>query len=291
MGGRTAVSGCRSGFTPRGGALDRGIKPLLQGFGRWLAEWTIGNNLHSMNTPISRRDALKTLGAGAALLGLGLTQGRTQTKTAQAAAPQPFILPKLGYAYDALEPHIDARTMEIHHTKHHQAYINNANQALAGHPDLLGLEAQALLQRLESIPEKIRTAVRNNVGGHHNHSLFWKVINPQGGGEPSGALAAAIVRDFGSVTAFRTQFAEASMKRFGSGWAWLSLKDGALKVHSTANQDSPLSEGATPLLGLDVWEHAYYLHYQNRRAEYVAAFWNIVNWTQIGANLVAAGSA
>jgi Fe-Mn family superoxide dismutase len=147
------------------------------------------------------------------------------------------------------------------------------------------------LQRLDSVPEKIRTAVRNNVGGHYNHSLFWQVIKPQGEGEPSGALAAGIVRDFGSVAAFKTQFAEAAMKRFGSGWAWLSLKEGKLRVHSTANQDSPLSDGATPLLGLDVWEHAYYLHYQNRRADYVAAFWSIVNWTQVETNFAAVGAA
>jgi Fe-Mn family superoxide dismutase len=248
-------------------------------------------NLHSMNTPISRRDALKTLGAGAALLGLGMATGRAQSTSATVTAPQPFALPKLGYAYDALAPHIDARTMEIHHTKHHQAYINNANQALSGFPELHGLDAAALLQRLDSVPEKIRTTVRNNVGGHHNHSLFWQVIKPQGGGEPSGALAAAIVRDFGSLAAFRAQFAEAAMKRFGSGWAWLSLKAGTLRVHSTANQDSPLSEGATPLLGLDVWEHAYYLHYQNRRADYVAAFWNIVNWPQVETNFAAGGAA
>ena len=241
-----------------------------------------------MKTPISRRDALKTLGAGAALLGLGLTAGRAESTTA--SAPQPFTLPKLGYAFDALEPHIDARTMEIHHSKHHQAYINNANQALAGFPELHGLDAAALLRRLDSVPEKIRPAVRNNVGGHHNHSLFWQVIKPQGGGEPTGALAAAIVRDCGSLAAFKSQLTDAAMKRFGSGWAWLSLKEGTLRVHSTANQDSPLSEGATPLLGLDVWEHAYYLHYQNRRADYVAAFWNIVNWTQVEKNL-AAGSA
>ena len=244
-----------------------------------------------MNTPISRRDALKTLGAGAALLGLGLATGRAQSKTATVNAPQPFTLPQLGYAYDALTPHIDARTMEIHHTKHHQAYINNANQALAGFPELHGLDATALLQRLDSVPEKIRTAVRNNVGGHHNHSLFWQVIKPQGGGEPSGALAAAIIRDFGSLAAFKTQFAEAAMKRFGSGWAWLSLKEGSLHVHSTANQDSPLSEGALPLLGLDVWEHAYYLHYQNRRADYVAAFWSIINWPQVESNFAAGGAA
>ena len=240
-----------------------------------------------MNTPISRRDALKTLGAGAALLGLGLTTGRASASTAGATA-QPFALPPLGYAYDALAPHIDARTMEIHHTKHHQAYINSANQALAKYPAWQAKTAEDLLRDLDAVPADIRTAVRNHVGGHHNHALFWRVIGPQGGGAPGGALAAAITRDFGSVAAFQAQFADAAMKRFGSGWAWLSVKDGTLKVHSTANQDSPLSEGATPLLGLDVWEHAYYLNYQNLRADYVGAFWKIVHWPQVEASFAVA---
>lgn len=196
---------------------------------------------------------------------------------------QPFTLPPLGYAYDALEPDIDARTMEIHHTKHHQAYINNANHALATHPELKARSAEALLRDLPAVPETIRTAVRNNVGGHVNHSLFWKVIAPGGAAEPVGELGAALPGTFGSVAAFKAKFSDAAMKRFGSGWAWLSLKDGALQVHSTANQDSPWSEGAVPLLGLDVWEHAYYLHYQNRRAEYVDAFWKVLNWTQADA--------
>jgi Fe-Mn family superoxide dismutase len=240
--------------------------------------------------PISRRDALRTIGAGAALLGLGVTWVRAQTPAAGTAAadPQPFTLPGLGYAYDALEPHIDARTMEIHHTKHHQAYITNANKALSSYPDLHGLNAETLLRQLDSVPAAIRTTVRNNVGGHHNHALFWRVIGPQGGGVPAGRLAAAINRDFGSMDVFKAQFADAAIKRFGSGWAWLSLKEGTLIVHSTANQDSPLLEAATPLLGLDVWEHAYYLYYQNRRADYAAAFWNLVNWPQVQANLDAA---
>lgn len=241
-----------------------------------------------MDTPISRRAALKTLGAGAALFGLGLVSGRAQAPADAAGTPQPFSLPPLGYAYDALAPHIDAETMKIHHTKHHQAYINSANQALAKYPEWQGKTAEELLRNLEAVPADIRTAVRNHVGGHHNHALFWRVIGPQGGGAPGGALAAAIGRDLGSFAAFQAQFTDAAMKRFGSGWAWLSVKDGALKVHSTANQDSPLSEGATPLLGLDVWEHAYYLNYQNRRADYVSAFWKIVHWPEVEASFAAA---
>jgi Fe-Mn family superoxide dismutase len=221
-------------------------------------------------------------------LGLGLATGRAQAAAPVAAAAQPFTLPPLGYAYDALAPHIDARTMEIHHTKHHQAYINSANQALAKFPEWQTKTAEELLRNLDAVPADIRTAVRNHVGGHHNHALFWRVIGPQGGGAPGGVLATAIARDFGSLAAFQAQFADAAMKRFGSGWAWLSVKDGALKVHSTANQDSPLSEGATPLLGLDVWEHAYYLNYQNRRADYVSAFWKIVHWPEVEASFAAA---
>lgn len=237
---------------------------------------------------LSRRDALKTLGAGAALLGMGAMSLRSFAAetpvAATASGVQPFTLPELGYPYAALAPNIDAKTMEIHHSKHHQSYIANANAALADQPKLQRLSAEAILADLSDVPEKIRTAVRNNVGGHVNHSFFWKVIGPAQGGEPRGELAGAITKKFGSFAAFKTQFGEAAMKRFGSGWAWLSVKDGELTVHSTPNQDSPLSEGAIPVLGLDVWEHAYYLHYQNRRADYVAAFWNVVNWEQAGAN-------
>ncbi|HYP17581.1 MAG TPA: superoxide dismutase [Opitutus sp.] len=245
---------------------------------------------------MSRRDALKTLGAGAALIGLsGLslrgaaaeaTASKQSVRTAAAggATPQPFALPELGYAYDALAPHIDAQTMEIHHTKHHKAYIDNANKALADHPELQRLSAEDLLRDLSVVPEKIRTTLRNNVGGHVNHALFWKTIGPKTGGAPQGALATALAKSFGSIDEFKKQFADAAMKRFGSGWAWLSVKDANLQVHSTANQDSPLMEGAVPLLGLDVWEHAYYLHYQNRRADYVTAFWNVVNWEQVSAS-------
>ena len=194
----------------------------------------------------------------------------------------PFTLPDLPYPHNALEPHIDARTMEIHHGKHHKAYIDNANAALEKHPALAGKPAEDLLRDLNAVPEAIRTAIRNNAGGHANHSLFWTVMSPKGGGKPSGDLAAAIDKAFGGFDAFKQQFETAAKTRFGSGWAWLSVKkDGSLVVSSTANQDSPLSEGMAPLLGLDVWEHAYYLHYQNRRPDYVAAFWNVVNWGEV----------
>jgi Fe-Mn family superoxide dismutase len=194
----------------------------------------------------------------------------------------PYELPKLAYAYDALEPHIDARTMEIHHTKHHQAYINNVNAALESHPDLLAKQVETLVAELNSLPEAVRTAVRNNGGGHANHSLFWKVMGPGKGGEPKGDVAKAIESSFGDFGAFKDAFGKAAMGRFGSGWAWLvSDKAGKLQVVSTANQDSPLTDGLKPVLGLDVWEHAYYLNYQNRRADYVAAWWNVVNWDEV----------
>jgi len=199
-----------------------------------------------------------------------------------------FKLPPLPYAYDALEPHIDARTMEIHHTKHHQAYIDNANAALEKHPNLASKSVEDLLRDLNAIPEDIRGVIRNHGGGHANHSLFWTVLSV-GGGKPSGELAAAIDKAFGGFDAFKTQFETAAKTRFGSGWAWLSVKkDGALAVSSTANQDSPLSEGMTPILGLDVWEHAYYLKYQNRRPDYVVAFWNVVNWDEVARRMKAA---
>ncbi len=199
-------------------------------------------------------------------------------------------LPALPYAYDALEPHIDARTMEIHHSKHHQGYVNNLNAALEGHPDLQAKSVEDLLRGINDVPEGIRQAVINNGGGHANHSLFWKCMTPGGGGAPSGALADAINGTFGSFETFQAQFETAAKTRFGSGWAWFGLhSDGKLHVGSTANQDSPLMFGHTPLLGLDVWEHAYYLKYQNRRPDYVRAFWNVVNWAQVAANLAAAG--
>lgn len=200
----------------------------------------------------------------------------------------PYTLPALPYAYDALEPHIDARTMEIHHTKHHQAYINNVNTALGDSP-LATKSVEDLITDLTAVPENIRTAVRNNGGGHANHSLFWTVLSPKGGGTPTGALAAAIDKACGSFDAFKEQFGKAATTRFGSGWAWLSVKaDGTLVVESTANQDSPLSDGRTPILGLDVWEHAYYLNYQNRRPDYITSFWNLVNWAEVDRRFAAA---
>ncbi len=192
-----------------------------------------------------------------------------------------YTLPELPYAYDALEPHIDARTMEIHHTKHHQAYINNVNAALEGHADLAGKSICDLMRGLASVPEDIRTAVRNNGGGHSNHSLFWTILSPNGGGNPAGELGEAITSTFGGFDQFKEKFNKAAATRFGSGWAWLSVDGGKLVVESTANQDTPLSEGLTTILGLDVWEHAYYLNYQNRRPDYVSAFWNVVNWDEV----------
>ncbi len=199
-----------------------------------------------------------------------------------------YELPKLPYAFDALEPHIDARTMEIHHGKHHQAYVTNVNKALEGQAALSAKSVEALISDLNSVPEAIRTAVRNNGGGHANHSMFWTSMKKGGGGEPGGALSAAIAAAFGNVAGFKEKFNAAGMGRFGSGWAWLSLNKGVLEVHSTANQDSPLMEGKKPLLGCDVWEHAYYLNYQNRRADYLAAWWNVVNWDAVAARYAAA---
>ncbi|MEZ5943343.1 MAG: superoxide dismutase [Planctomycetaceae bacterium] len=199
-----------------------------------------------------------------------------------------YTLPALPYAYDALEPHIDARTMEIHHTKHHQAYINNVNKALEGHADLAAKSIEDLMSDLANVPEAIRGAVRNNGGGHANHSLFWSVMAPGAGGAPSGELGDAINATFGSFDDFKAQFAAAAGTRFGSGWAWLSVDNGKLVVESTPNQDTPLSEGRTPILGLDVWEHAYYLNYQNRRPDYVSAFWNVVNWNAVAERYAAA---
>jgi superoxide dismutase, Fe-Mn family len=194
-----------------------------------------------------------------------------------------YTLPPLPYDYGALEPHIDARTMEIHHGKHHQAYINNLNAALKDHPDHQGKPIEQLIANLDALPEGIRTAVRNNGGGHANHSLFWQIMKPQGGGEPTGTLAQAITGELGGFAAFKEAFTKAATTRFGSGWAWLVAgKDGKLAVTSTPNQDSPIMEGQTPLLGLDVWEHAYYLNYQNRRPDYITAWWNTINWEEVG---------
>lgn len=192
-----------------------------------------------------------------------------------------YTLPPLPYAYDALEPHIDARTMEIHYTRHHQTYITNVNKALEGSP-LADLPVEQLVGQLDKVPEAQRGVVRNNGGGHANHSLFWTVMSPTGGGAPTGPLAEAIERDLGGLDAFKQAFTQAALSRFGSGWAWLSvLPDGRLAVESDPNQDSPLMRGHTPILGLDVWEHAYYLQYQNRRPEYIAAFYNVVDWAEV----------
>ena len=199
-----------------------------------------------------------------------------------------YELPALPYAHDALEPHIDARTMEIHHGKHHQAYINNVNGALEGNEELAGKSVEDLVSDLDSVPEDIRGAVRNNGGGHANHSLFWSVMGSGKGGEPGGELGAAIDATFGSFDAFKDAFAQAGATRFGSGWAWLVVDGGNLAVTSTANQDSPLMEGKTPILGLDVWEHAYYLNYQNRRPDYIGAFWNVVDWDAVADRFAAA---
>jgi Fe-Mn family superoxide dismutase len=195
-------------------------------------------------------------------------------------------LPDLPYDYSALEPHIDTRTMAIHHDKHHQAYVNNLNKALEGYPELQNKSTVELLQDLEAIPEEIRTAVRNNGGGHVNHSLFWPCMSPKGGGEPKGKVAEAIAESFGSYDSFQEEFTKAALTRFGSGWAWLCVdSEGGLVVTSTPNQDNPISEGLIPILGLDVWEHAYYLNYQNRRGDYIAAWWNVVNWSEVSKNL------
>jgi Fe-Mn family superoxide dismutase len=200
-----------------------------------------------------------------------------------------YEVPPLPYDYNALEPHIDEQTMRIHHDKHHAAYVTNANNALANHPDLAALPVEELLKDLSRVPENIRTAVRNNAGGHANHTFFWQIMGPNGGGQPSGALAEAINQTFGSFDAFKEELNKAGTGRFGSGWAWLTV-DGsrALRVESTPNQDSPISEGRTPILGVDVWEHAYYLKYQNRRPDYLAAWWNAVNWNEVSRRYQAA---
>ena len=199
----------------------------------------------------------------------------------------PFELPPLTYAFSALEPHIDATTMEIHHDRHHQAYVDNANAALAG-TSWENASVEEVVTSLDQIPEDIRGAVRNNAGGHYNHTLFWEIMGPDGGGAPGGALGAAIDSTFGSLDDLKAKVNEAGVKRFGSGWSWLVVNNGALEVMSTPNQDTPLSEGKTPILGIDVWEHAYYLNYQNKRPAYLDAWWNVVNWDAVAAKYEAA---
>ena len=200
----------------------------------------------------------------------------------------PFTVPPLPYAFDALEPYIDAKTMEIHHDKHHGAYVTNLNKALEGHADLQNKTVEQLLSGLSSLPESIRTAVRNNGGGHLNHSLFWKLMKKGGGGEPGGELATAINGAFGSFAEFKAKLVDAGTKRFGSGWAWLLFRDGKLVIESSANQDNPIIDGGKAFFGVDVWEHAYYLKYQNRRPEYLEAWWNTINWAQVAENFAEA---
>ncbi len=225
---------------------------------------------------ISRRDVLRTTGLGAAALALSpLSRLVADEKKAE------FSLPKLPYEFNALEPHIDAKTMEIHHDRHHKAYVDNLNKALADAPDLQGKAIEDILRDTDKIPEKVRQAVINHGGGHANHSMFWLIMAAKGGGEPKSELGKAIDSAFGSFAKFQDQLADAAMKRFGSGWAWLVVDKAKLAVVSTANQDSPVSKGQTPILGIDVWEHAYYLQYQNKRADYVKAWWNVVNWTEV----------
>jgi len=237
---------------------------------------------------IKRRNFLFMLGATTGVAALGIipvacaAESSPDSKTKPAQTKETFQLPPLPYDYKALEPHIDEATMRFHHDKHHAAYVKNLNEALNKHPELQSKSAEDLLRNLNSVPEDIRTTVRNNGGGHVNHTMFWEIMSPNGGGEPKGAIADAIKKDFGSFDNFKKQFNEAGSKRFGSGWAWLVRnKDGKLQVMSTANQDSPLSEGMYPIMGNDVWEHAYYLKYQNRRADYLNAWWNVINWDEV----------
>jgi superoxide dismutase, Fe-Mn family len=203
----------------------------------------------------------------------------------QGAAPQmTFTVPPLPYPFDALEPYIDAKTMEIHHDKHHGAYVTNLNKALEGHADLQKLSVEELLAQINKVPENIRAAVRNNGGGHMNHSMFWKIMKKGGGGEPGGELGKAIASSFGSFADFKAKLNDAAVKRFGSGWAWLMFRDGKLVIESTANQDNPVMDAGRAFFGVDVWEHAYYLKYQNRRPEYLEAWWNVINWPQVEEN-------
>ncbi len=234
---------------------------------------------------VTRREALSTLGASAlALAAAGPGLDAAALDQAQAAAG-PYTLAPLPYGFDALEPHIDALTMQIHHGRHHQAYVNNLNTALAGAGEAGKAPLDDMLKNLAALPEAVRAAVRNNGGGHVNHVQFWSVLAPGAGGAPTGAIADAITGAFGTFDAFKDQFSKAAMGRFGSGWAWLSDDKGKLVIHSTANQDTPSMEGKRAIFGLDVWEHAYYLKYQNRRADYVGAFWNVINWAEINKRL------
>lgn len=228
---------------------------------------------------MTRRLALKTTAlAATATAILSNTIAQTERQTLLTTKGFPYVLPPLPYAFDALEPHIDAKTMEIHHDRHHKAYVDNLNKAVADFPDADKRSVEELVKDLSLVPEKIRTAVRNNGGGHYNHSLFWQMMKKGGGGEPKGELAKSIESSFGSFNTFKEAFAKAGAGQFGSGWAWLVSSQGKLAIEASANQDNPLSSGKQPLLGVDVWEHAYYLKYQNKRADYITAWWNVVNW-------------
>jgi len=236
-----------------------------------------------MNTPdsgLTRREAFR-LGLGtlaASVIAAPLASLAADKPGSMPSPAGPYTLPPLPYAYDALEPNIDTLTMQIHHDKHNKAYVDNANKLLVGQTELAAMSPEELLANLNKAPEDIRTGLRNNVGGAVNHAMFWKMMSPKGGGKATGDIATAIDKKFGKFDEFQKQFNEAATKRFGSGWAWLVLKDGDLAIVSTANQDSPISDGQKPLLGLDVWEHAYYLKYQNRRPDYITSWWNVVNW-------------
>ncbi len=238
----------------------------------------------------TRRSFIHKLGSGwlgVSIVGTGIMSDVRPVIAEERKKEMPFQLPKLPYDYTALEPHIDARTMEIHHTKQHQAYIDKLNAAVEG-TEWARKPVEEILAQIEKVPEKIRTVVRNHGGGHANHSLFWTIMAPKAGGKPSGDLAAAIEAQLGGFEKFKEDFSAAAAGRFGSGWAWLNVQSGKLLVESTANQDSPLMEGKTPILGLDVWEHAYYLHYQNKRPDYIAAFFNVINWEEVARRYQAA---
>jgi superoxide dismutase, Fe-Mn family len=233
-----------------------------------------------MPTTITRRNALKSIGRFAAAAGLAAVFPFS-ARAAETPPAGPFTLPPLPWAYDALEPFIDAQTMQIHHDRHHQAYVTNLNKAVAGNADLEKKSVEELLRDLKSLPEGIRKAVQNHGGGHLNHTLFWQWLKKNEGGKPAGELAKAIDRKWGSFDAFKAEFAKAATTLFGSGWAWLSLDGKELLIEQAGNQDNPLAQGRTPILGLDVWEHAYYLKYQNRRPEYITAFYNVINWDAV----------
>ncbi|MEA5618085.1 superoxide dismutase [Cronbergia sp. UHCC 0137] len=231
---------------------------------------------------LNRRHFLFLLGAGAGSFALETSAFAENVLSSNTTTTAAIQLPPLPYAYDALEPHIDARTMEFHHDKHHAAYVKNLNGALNKHPELKNKSVEELLRSINKVPSDIRTTVRNNGGGHVNHSMFWKIMKPNGGGEPTGQIASAINQSFGNFAEFKKQFNAAGASRFGSGWVWLvRTKKGNLEITTTANQDSPFMEGKYPIMGNDVWEHAYYLKYQNRRPEYLDAWWNVVNWDEI----------